>query len=79
MPLQNPKRGYRFTFGYGSNMCLGRMRCRVPSACPVVVAELGGYELVFRKRSDDRSAKGYAKWTGKPADRVLGVVFEVDR
>jgi hypothetical protein len=77
MALQLPERGYRFAFAYGSNMCLGRMRCRVPSACPVAVAELRQFQLAFRKRSGDGSAKGDAAWTGGPSDRVLGVVFEV--
>src|SRR5438552_1905231 len=79
MALQRPKSGTQFTFGYGSNMCLGRLRCRVPSACPVSVAELAGFEFAFQKRSADKSSKGDARRTGKQADRVLGVVFEVER
>jgi hypothetical protein len=77
MMLQEPNPGYIFTFGYGSNMCLGRLRCRVPSACPTAVAELLGYKFAFHKRSDDTSGKGNAFRTGAPIDRVLGVVFEI--
>lgn len=77
MTLEAPKRGYIFTFGYGSNMCLGRLRCRVPSACPIAVAELREYKFAFHKRSDDTSGKGNALRTGDPIDRVLGVVFEI--
>jgi hypothetical protein len=76
-PVQ-PAHGHIFTFGYGSNMCLGRMTCRVPSASPVAVAELRGYRFLFNKRSTkDRSAKGNVIKSGDPSDRVLGVVFDV--
>jgi len=71
-----------FTFGYGSNMCLGRMCCRVPSAQKVAVAVLRGYKFAFNKRSasavgDSASGKANAVKTETSADRVLGVVFEV--
>lgn len=79
MALEKPKRGYRFTFGYGSNMCLGRMRCRVPSACPIAVAELPNHVFAFHKQSDDGSGKGDAFRTGNATDRVLGVVFELHK
>lgn len=76
-PVQ-PAPGHIFTFGYGSNMCLGRMTCRVPSASPITVAELRGYRFRFNKRSTkDGSAKGNAIKSDDPNDRVLGVVFDV--
>ena len=44
-------------FAYGSNMCTGRLRQRVPSAAPVRIAKLLNRSLRFHKRSDDRSGK----------------------
>jgi gamma-glutamylcyclotransferase len=83
MPMQLPMPGKVFTFGYGSNMCLGRMRCRVPSACPIAVAELLRYRFAFHKMSNSRygppSGKGDAFYTSDPADKVLGVVFEIGK
>jgi len=80
--LAEPRPGYVFTFGYGSNMCLGRMCCRVPSAEKVALAVLRGYKFAFNKRSasavgDSASGKANAVKTETSADRVLGVVFEV--
>jgi gamma-glutamylcyclotransferase len=81
MDLQDPQPGYVFTFAYGSNMCLGRMRCRVPSACPVAVAQLTRYRFAFHKvstsRSGPRSGKGGAYHAGYANDRVVGVVFRL--
>ncbi|HXL09016.1 MAG TPA: gamma-glutamylcyclotransferase family protein [Candidatus Bathyarchaeia archaeon] len=65
-------------FAYGSNMCTGRLRERVPSATPVRIAKLLNHSLRFHKRSDDRSGKCDAYFTGIQEDVVLGVVFEID-
>src|ERR1022692_527863 len=65
-------------FAYGSNMCTGRLRQRVPSANPVHIAKLLNHSLRFHKRSDDRSGKCDAFFTGEPGDEVWGVVFEID-
>lgn len=66
-------------FAYGSNMCTGRLRQRVPSAVPVRVARLLNHSLRFHKRSDkDGSGKCDAFFTGEPADVVWGVVFDID-
>ena len=65
-------------FAYGSNICTGRLRGRVPSAKPVQVATLSGYTFHFHKRSDDGSGKGNAFNTRNPADAVVGVLFNID-
>jgi AIG2-like family len=64
-------------FAYGSNMCTGRLRRRVPSAAAPQVAKLSGHTFHFHKRSDDGSGKGNALNTGNPADVVRGVIFRI--
>ncbi len=66
-------------FAYGSNMCSGRLRKRVPSAKPRFRARLKGHRLCFHKQSDDGSAKSDALTTNKPSDVVWGVVFEINQ
>lgn len=44
-------------FAYGSNLCLPRLRSRVPSVALVGTAVLSGYELRWHKRSTDTSGK----------------------
>ncbi len=64
-------------FAYGSNMCSGRLRDRVPCEF-VTVARLSGYQLRFHKLSKkDSSSKGNAFYTGVATDEVWGVVFEI--
>lgn len=68
-----------YYFAYGSNMCTGRLRARVPSARPVFVTQLHGHTLKFHKRSEkDGSAKADAEYTGRNADVVWGVVFDIE-
>lgn len=64
-------------FAYGSNMCTGRLRARVPSARPLFSAKLLNHRLAFHKRSVDGSGKADARYTGHD-DVVWGVVFELD-
>lgn len=64
-------------FAYGSNMCTGRLKQRVPSAAPLFAAKLNGHRLTFHKRSKDGSGKGDAEYTGDDRDFVWGVVFEL--
>ena len=64
-------------FSYGSNMSSARLRRRVSSAAFVSVATLGAHALTFHKVGQDGSAKCDAFATGKPADSVIGVVFEI--
>ncbi|MBI3894535.1 MAG: gamma-glutamylcyclotransferase [Acidobacteria bacterium] len=64
-------------FSYGSNMCTGRLRVRVPSANPSFAAKLANYRLRFHKRSADGSGKANAYYTGDVNDSVWGVVFQI--
>jgi hypothetical protein len=65
------------TFGYGSNMCLGRMRSRVPSLEFVAVGVLADHSLVMNKVSKDGSAKGNLKHD--PGSQLFGVVYSLRR
>ena len=65
-------------FAYGSNMCTGRLRERVPSAMAIRIAQLLNHSLRFHKRSDDRSGKCDAYFTGERQDVIWGIIFEVD-
>ncbi|ROU02080.1 gamma-glutamylcyclotransferase [Marinobacter sp. R17] len=65
-------------FAYGSNMSRARLLERIPAARFVTVAAIEGYRLCFHKRSRrDGSAKCDALWTGDPADRLHGVVYDI--
>jgi hypothetical protein len=66
-----------FYFAYGSNLCLPRLRARVPSCQVVTTAALPEHALRFHKRGRDGSAKCDAYRTGSPLDRVLGVVYSL--
>ncbi len=70
--------GLMVYFAYGSNMCTGRLRTRVPSAKAQFKAKVSGRSLRFHKRSSDGSGKADAYRTGDMADAVWGVVFEID-
>jgi gamma-glutamylcyclotransferase len=65
-------------FAYGSNMCVGRLRQRVPSAIFARIAKLMGHSFRFHKRSSDDSAKSDAFETGDPSDFVWGIIFDID-
>jgi gamma-glutamylcyclotransferase len=68
------------SFGYGSNMCVGRLRFRVPHAEGIAVARLAGYSFRFHKwSSKDKSTKADALRTGNEGDFVWGVVFRIPR
>jgi len=64
------------TFGYGSNMCLGRMKQRVASLRFVATASLGSYRFAINKLSKDGSAKGNV--VIDPTTQVFGVVYSLD-
>lgn len=59
-------------------MCLARLRDRVPSARPLAIGKITGYDLVFHKRSRDGSSKANANFTGRESDSVWGVIFALD-
>lgn len=65
-------------FAYGSNMCAGRLRRRVPSAAAQRAGKVPSYTFKFNKRSTDGSAKGNVFFTGNPRDVVWGVIFEIN-
>jgi hypothetical protein len=67
-----------FYFAYGSNMCTGRLRRRVPSATAFRVANLSKHVFRFHKRSTDGSGKSNALSTDNAEDFVRGVLFEID-
>lgn len=69
---------YRY-FAYGSNMLTRRLTAadRAPSATPVRIGYVEGRRLTFDKVNRDGSGKCDAEATGREADRVYGVVFEV--
>jgi hypothetical protein len=63
------------TFGYGSNMCFGRMHRRVESLQFVAVGVLADFRFVINKLSKDGSAKGNI--TPDQGARVFGVVYSL--
>jgi gamma-glutamylcyclotransferase (GGCT)/AIG2-like uncharacterized protein YtfP len=66
-------------FAYGSNMHLRRLMERVGDCIVHSAAKLHGFSLEFHKRAGDGSGKCNAFHTGKAADVMHGVVFEIDR
>ncbi len=68
-----------YVFAYGSNLCVGRIRLRAPSATPVAVACLEAHKLLFHKRGRDGSGKADAYLTSDPWDAVWGMVFKVSK
>jgi gamma-glutamylcyclotransferase (GGCT)/AIG2-like uncharacterized protein YtfP len=64
-------------FSYGSNMCRQRLQARVPAARPLEPAWLGSYAFRMHKRGYDDSGKADAFYTGDAADRLWGVLFEI--
>ena len=64
-------------FAYGSNMCSGRLRDRVPCEF-VAIAKLARHQLRFHKLSKkDRSSKCDAFHTDVAADELWGVVYDI--
>lgn len=64
-------------FAYGSNMLSARLLARCPSAKPLDVARLDGYQLRWHKVSTDGSGKcNIAPDSGEGA-HVLGMIYEI--
>jgi len=63
-------------FAYGSNMCSGRLRARVPCEF-VTIAKVTGHQLRFHKRSNDQSSKCDVFYTGDQTHTVWGVVYDI--
>jgi cation transport regulator ChaC len=64
-------------FAYGSNMLTARIQERCPSAQPLGIAELPGFDLRWHKRSKDDSGKCDIVNTGEPAASVFGVLYQI--
>lgn len=64
-------------FSYGSNLCLGRIRARVPGARPVAMGFVTERRFIYHKLSRDGSGKADARFTGSHLDRIWGVVYEI--
>ncbi|WP_423822588.1 gamma-glutamylcyclotransferase family protein [Salinisphaera sp. SPP-AMP-43] len=67
-----------YYFAYGSNMCTARLARRVPSVRPLGPAWLDGHQLHWHLIGNDGSAKCNVRATQDLADRVHGVLFELD-
>lgn len=65
-------------FAYGSNLCLPRIRKRAPSATPIAIGCLPGYQILFHKRSVDGSGKCTIQYNGSDEDLVFGVLYMMD-
>lgn len=65
-------------FAYGSNMLTGRLTRRVRGARPLGPAQLPGHALRFHKYGTDGSGKCNILATGRDADVVHGVLFDID-
>ncbi len=64
-------------FAYGSNMCSHRLRERVPSARPMGIGRLLGHRLAWHMAGSDGSGKCDIVETGRVADVVWGVLYEI--
>ena len=67
---------YDFYFAYGSNLCLPRLKARVPGVRALGSALLRGHELRWHKKGDDGSGKGSIVEVGGDAV-VHGALFAV--
>lgn len=65
-------------FAYGSHLCLSRIRMRAPSATPIAVGCLPGYQILFHKRSVDGSGKCTIHYNGSDDDLVFGALYLMD-
>lgn len=65
-------------FAYGSNMNPLRVADRGLRISETVGAVLGGYRLVFNKRSKGSPTTGHANIEYAPACKVEGVLYELD-
>ncbi len=64
-------------FAYGSNLLHQRLLARTPSAQPLGVASLEGYDLRFHKKGTDGSGKADAFFSGQREHVVWGVIYEL--
>jgi len=64
-------------FAYGSNLCLRRLKSRVPGAEVAGRAALGGFDLQWNKRSVDGSAKCNIAPSPRRDAAVHGVLIQL--
>lgn len=64
-------------FAYGSNMLHARLAARCPSARPLFVAHVPGWDIDFSKRGQDLSGKATLVRASHPGAIAYGVAFEV--
>lgn len=64
-------------FAYGSNMLTGRLRERCPSALPLGMAALVGFDLIWHKKSKDGSGKCGIVKSGEPGASIFGVLYRI--
>ncbi|MDX1678142.1 gamma-glutamylcyclotransferase family protein [Arsukibacterium sp.] len=65
-------------FAYGSNMALARIKQRIPGALRHGVVSLAQHTLRFHKVGYlDGSAKCDAFFTGREADQVIGMLYNI--
>jgi cation transport regulator ChaC len=67
------------TFAYGSNMLTARIQERCPSAQPLGIAELPGFDLRWHKKSKDGSGKCDIVKAGEPDASLFGVLYQINR
>lgn len=72
-PGERPK-----IFAYGSNMWLPRLQARAASARLVAIGCVTHRLPMFHKRGRDGSAKADAAYTGRPDDRVWGLIVSLN-
>lgn len=67
-------------FAYGSNMLTERLRERCPSAEPIGIAMVNGYEVCFQKESKkDGSGKATLVRSSSPLNKSRGVLFQINK
>ena len=64
-------------FAYGSNMSSPRLLQRLPQARYTGLARLSQHRLSFRKNDAGLSAKCDIQLTGRVADQVIGVIYDI--
>ena len=67
-----------YYFAYGSNIHPIRLTKRIKSAQFISAYKLDNYKLKFNKISKDNSSKCNIELSSNTADKVYGVIYEID-